>query len=175
MYIEENMHMDEENNYEVSDYTHLTKLLFEKSQHLPPFSWSMVDPALCFTTENWSDESLQKLKHNLNKCKSQLNDLNLEEWSAHTRKRNPAGEVGWRVRQVINPEFLTQAWTKFYECAFRYKIVPEEAVRDNKLVSLHLCEAPGAFIASLNHYLRLHHEGIEVGLYFFYVHITIII
>ncbi|GBP17321.1 Cap-specific mRNA [Eumeta japonica] len=79
----------------------------------------------------------------------------------HTRRRNPAGEVGWKVKCVINPEFLTQAWTKFYECACTYNIIPNQVLVDKKMVSLHLCEAPGAFIASLNHFLQSNFQGIE--------------
>lgn len=63
----------------------------------------------------------------------------------------------------MNPEFLTQAWTKFYECASTYNVVPAEAIKDKKLVSLHLCEAPGAFITSLNHYLKTNHQDLKVG------------
>ncbi|XP_053601972.1 cap-specific mRNA (nucleoside-2'-O-)-methyltransferase 2 isoform X2 [Plodia interpunctella] len=53
------------------------------------------------------------------------------------------------------------AWTKFYECACTYDIIPREAVVSNKMASLHLCEAPGAFITSLNHYLKLNYRGLE--------------
>ena len=34
-----------------------------------------------------------------------------------------------------------------------FKVVPESAVKFN---SVHLCEAPGAFITCLNHYLKTH-------------------
>ncbi|CAK1599294.1 unnamed protein product [Parnassius mnemosyne] len=120
--------------------------------------------------ENYFLQSRQKLYRG-EEFEEELNDLfnkkfqfrfnsDIEEWSSHTRRRNPAGEVCWKLRCLVNPEFLTQAWTKFYECASTYNVIPTEAVSDMKMVSLHLCEAPGAFITSLNHYLKLHHPNI---------------
>lgn len=36
-------------------------------------------------------------------------------------------------------------------------LLPDEAFRDRELDSVHLREVPGAFRASLNHYLKSHH------------------
>ncbi|XP_026764430.2 cap-specific mRNA (nucleoside-2'-O-)-methyltransferase 2 [Galleria mellonella] len=124
-------------------------------------SWKLPDCKLWFSTPPWKVKDLEVLKSRLNFHKSQLNDFNIEEWSSHTRRRNPAGEVGWKIRCIVNPEFLTQAWTKFYECASTYNIIPKEVMTAKKFVSLHLCEAPGAFITSLNHYLKLNYPEIE--------------
>ncbi|XP_013167186.1 PREDICTED: cap-specific mRNA (nucleoside-2'-O-)-methyltransferase 2 [Papilio xuthus] len=123
--------------------------------------WTLPPGDTWFTDAPWKVKGLEYLKSRLNFHKSQLNDFSIEEWSSHTRRRNPAGEVCWKLRCLVNPEFLTQAWTKFYECASTYNIVPPEAISDMKMVSLHLCEAPGAFITSLNHYLKLHHQAID--------------
>ncbi|KAG6457778.1 cap-specific mRNA (nucleoside-2'-O-)-methyltransferase 2 [Manduca sexta] len=123
--------------------------------------WKLPDAGSWFSVPPWKVKELEVLKSRLNFHKSQLNDFNIEEWSSHTRRRNPAGEVVWKIRCLINPEFLTQAWTKFYECACTYSVVPTQAVADGKFVSLHLCEAPGAFITSLNHYLKSNHQNTE--------------
>lgn len=53
--------------------------------------------------------------------------------------------------RTLHVELCTQAWVKFYEVLSSFKIVP-----DTDFCSLHLCEAPGAFIAALNHYLQQH-------------------
>ena len=46
----------------------------------------------------------------------------------------------------------TQAWCKFHEVLGTYPSIAElSAARE--LNTVHLCEAPGAFIASLNHFL----------------------
>ncbi|XP_050663620.1 cap-specific mRNA (nucleoside-2'-O-)-methyltransferase 2 isoform X2 [Leptidea sinapis] len=123
--------------------------------------WRLPDRDSWFSAPPWTIKILDTMKSRLNFHKSQLNDFSIEEWSSHTRRRNPAGEVSWKIRCLINPEFLTQAWTKFYECLSTYKMIPEEACITQKMVSLHLCEAPGAFITSLNHYMQLHHRNIE--------------
>lgn len=145
-----------------NDYQDELKEFFNKKfQFRFANDWRLPDLATWFTASPWKAKQLDVLKNRLNFNKSQLNDFNIEEWSCHTRKRNPAGEVGWKIRSSINPEFLTQAWTKFYECAYTYDIVPRVAVEEQKMVSLHLCEAPGAFITSLNHYLKLNHPDIH--------------
>ncbi|XP_011561723.3 cap-specific mRNA (nucleoside-2'-O-)-methyltransferase 2 [Plutella xylostella] len=144
-----------------SDADELDNLFNKKFKFRFSSEWRLPDAGAWFAEPPWTVKELSTLKSRLNFHKSQLNDFNIEEWSAHTRRRNPAGDVSWRIRSQINPEFLTQAWTKFYECAYTYNIIAEKAKSSRKMVSLHLCEAPGAFIASLNHYLKSHYPNIE--------------
>ncbi|XP_041974252.1 cap-specific mRNA (nucleoside-2'-O-)-methyltransferase 2 [Aricia agestis] len=139
----------------------LTELFNKKYKFEKNYEWELPKQETWFTVPPWKVRSLETLKSRLNFHKSQLNDFSIEEWSSHTRRRNPAGEVGWKIRCVINPEFLTQAWTKFYECASTYNIIPRDAVTSKNMVSLHLCEAPGAFITSLNHFLKQNHRDIQ--------------
>lgn len=140
----------------------LNDLFNKKYQFRFNAEWKLPDRESWFSAPPWKVKTLESQKVQLNFHKSQLNDFSIEEWSSHTRRRNPAGEVGWKIRCLINPEFLTQAWTKFYECACTYNVVPKEASTAKEMVSLHLCEAPGAFITSLNHYLQLNHQNIQV-------------
>ncbi|XP_058803418.1 cap-specific mRNA (nucleoside-2'-O-)-methyltransferase 2 isoform X2 [Phymastichus coffea] len=51
---------------------------------------------------------------------------------------------------------ICQAWCKFHEIVSKYPLVPKEVIFDNNNVftSLHLCEAPGAFITCLNNWLK---------------------
>ncbi|XP_074038850.1 cap methyltransferase 2 isoform X2 [Leptinotarsa decemlineata] len=57
--------------------------------------------------------------------------------------------------------YSEMAWCKFYEILSQFPVVPLCAISQHKLVSLHLCEAPGAFVCALNHYLTLNYPGLE--------------
>lgn len=115
-----------------------------------------------FTSPPWKHEPLQKLKAELNKVKSCLSNYDLYKWQAHTNYRNSAKDVTKQVKLQINPEFLTQAWSKFYEIAAGQGLIPLQHIvqNNNQLKSVHLCEAPGAFVASLNHWLKTNTTGI---------------
>jgi 23S rRNA U2552 (ribose-2'-O)-methylase RlmE/FtsJ len=55
------------------------------------------------------------------------------------------------VKAAGNPELTTQAWCKLTECLWRYSLL-EGFSHGEGLVTVHLCEAPGAFVSALNHY-----------------------
>ncbi len=98
--------------------------------------------------------------------------METQRWHRHTSLTNHAGGIFDRVKHVVNPELLTQAWLKFYECLVQFDLVSNDYVPLSNLVfkSVHLCEAPGAFITSLNHYLKLCHPNVEVIT--FVIHLT---
>ena len=105
-------------------------------------------------------EGLQIIKSILNHVKSKLNDFEITAWSQHTRNRNPAQQILHHLKNETRCEFVTQAFAKFYECISAYPMVNNVG---EVFQSVHLCEAPGAFISSLNHYLKLHHPEAEVS------------
>ncbi|EDW77172.1 uncharacterized protein Dwil_GK22226 [Drosophila willistoni] len=107
--------------------------------------------------EYYQFPALLALKDNLNAVKSKLNDYGVEEWSSHTNRRDPSGEVSWRLKNETKAEFVTVAWCKFFEVLHRYPVVSQP-----KLNTVHLCEAPGAFIAALNHYLHSKYQKDEI-------------
>lgn len=85
----------------------------------------------------------------------------------HTSNTNRAKAVFSKIKQTIRPEMLTQAWLKFYECLSQYDLVTfGTSGSQTGLVfeSLHLCEAPGAFITALNHFLVVNHQNIQVSI-----------
>lgn len=88
--------------------------------------------------------------------------METEKWHRHTSFTNRAGAVFHRIKETVNPELLTQAWLKFYECLHQFDLVDSKAKSSPVIRSVHLCEAPGAFVASLNHYMKLKHPDIEV-------------
>ena len=94
------------------------------------------------------------IKYRLNETKNLLNSKDIEKWRRHTGKTNPCGSVVKRLRETVKPELCTQAWAKFYEIVSSCRIIPSTCIESKQLTSLHLCEAPGAFIAGLNHYIK---------------------
>jgi hypothetical protein len=57
----------------------------------------------------WSQvPRLQQLKTELNNVKSKLDSYNLSDWHKHTRAMNKAGDIQWKLRRELEPEFLTQ-------------------------------------------------------------------
>jgi cap2 methyltransferase len=121
---------------------------------------------------------LENIKAKLNNTKSLLDDMELNKWHQHTKRMNPMGGVMNMLRKRFDPEYCSQAWCKFYECLSSFHIVPQvitEASQQacgNKIPfhSVHLCEAPGAFISATNHFLRTKFPHIQVKLksLFFY-------
>ncbi|XP_078400046.1 cap-specific mRNA (nucleoside-2'-O-)-methyltransferase 2 [Cetorhinus maximus] len=120
-------------------------------------AWCLPDVAEVHTGKWRQRPRLQALKESLNNVKNQLSDKELEKWHEHTAFTNRAGKVIPHVRRTMNAELCTQAWCKFHEILCTFPLLPEEALENGELNSVHLCEAPGAFIASLNHYLKSHH------------------
>ncbi|CAG5112145.1 Oidioi.mRNA.OKI2018_I69.chr2.g6391.t3.cds [Oikopleura dioica] len=97
-----------------------------------------------------------KLRAELLEQQRQLSGLEITKWHETTTQLHPASEVLKDLREdkTIKAPLLTQAWLKFYEILWN---VPE-LIADSPNVgkggfnSLHLCEAPGAFISALLQY-----------------------
>ncbi|KAF4520681.1 hypothetical protein B566_EDAN006357 [Ephemera danica] len=120
----------------------------------PETGWKLPCVSTLFTGTPFQNSYLKILKCQLNKVKSQLNDYILDDWHRHTKATNPAGRILWTVKETCSPELLTQAWCKFYEIISTYDVVPQ----CDEFSSLHLCEAPGAFVTALNHFLHVRHS-----------------
>lgn len=125
--------------------------------------WSLPNPNVMFTEPQWQLNDFQELKIILNNTKQKLNCFDLDQWHIHTTKMNPAGLVISHVKKKIRPDFLTQAWCKFYEILCSSSLFPKDAFDKNSVFTVHLCEAPGAFISALNHYMAINHERLRLG------------
>ena len=113
-----------------------------------------------FTKKSQSLKAFTDLRDELNEVKSLLNTKPLCQWHRHTKNQNPAGFVINSVRSAAKPELLTQAWCKFTEILHKFDdLVPSSNNDAQDFSSLHLCEAPGAFITALNHYLKSENRG----------------
>ncbi|XP_053934448.1 cap-specific mRNA (nucleoside-2'-O-)-methyltransferase 2 [Cuculus canorus] len=135
------------------------KLFAKKFTYTKPVNneWQLPDPGDAFRYDHREFSSLLALKVSMNEVKNQLSDKNLDAWHQHTSFTNKAGKIIPHVKKAVNAELCTQAWCKFHEILCSFPVLPEQALEAGELSSVHLCEAPGAFIASLNHYLKSHH------------------
>ncbi|XP_029904405.1 cap-specific mRNA (nucleoside-2'-O-)-methyltransferase 2 [Myripristis murdjan] len=120
----------------------------------PNGEWCIPDPNVALRHPAEEHCQLQALKASLNAVKNQLSDKAVEVWHQHTNSTNRAGKVIAAVRSAANAEICTQAWCKFYEILGTFQLLPEEAIQSGELNTVHLCEAPGAFITALNHYIK---------------------
>ncbi|CAM9705595.1 unnamed protein product [Lampetra fluviatilis] len=144
--------------------------LFEKrfEFRVPPGeTWTLPEARLVFSSPaaQQPHTDLQRLKKDLNEVKGRLSDKPLDVWHEHTAATNRTGHVVGHVRRVAGAELCTQAWCKFHELlAGGLPVLPPSALRrgGGRINSVHLCEAPGAFICSLNHYLRTHQAACKL-------------
>ncbi|EFN88438.1 Uncharacterized protein FLJ11171 [Harpegnathos saltator] len=139
----------------------------ENNQNVEEVKYVLPKPECMFREEPWQKDSLQTLKNELNDVKSRLNNFTLDEWQQHTYQMNQAGDVLNDIKKHIQPEFITQAWCKFYEIVCNFSLVPlnkiQEINEENicSFSSVHLCEAPGAFVVALNHWLKLNAPSVK--------------
>lgn len=128
--------------------------LFEFSRK---HQWKL--PETAYSKPQFEIAELQAMKKQLNEVKGKLSQFDLADWSLYTHNRDQAGYVISTLKKKIHPELLTQAWCKFYEILCKFPVV--RVGHSKQFRSLHLCEAPGAFICSLNHYLVSNHPDVE--------------
>ena len=123
--------------------------------------WKLPSSNQFFQSAPFVMDAMRDMKATLNSTKSKLDDIELTSWHQHTRQTNPTGDVTRHLRGAVKAELCTQAWAKFHEIVSTYRLVPDDALAVGTLRTVHLCEAPGAFVASLNHYLKSHCVGLE--------------
>lgn len=90
-----------------------------------------------------------------NKC---IKNNTLMTWEELTNLTNSTyKELKYIIKKKYNGEIITNAWIKMYEMLSLHDLIPD----NNKIKTFHICEAPGAFISSLNHYLELTNQELE--------------
>ena len=90
-------------------------------------------------------------KVDLNTVKSLLDPLDISLWHRHTSNMHKFSFLAYKLRSQIKAELPTQAWAKFYSILSEFNLV---LPKENNFSSFHLCEAPGAFVTSLNHFIK---------------------
>ena len=104
---------------------------------------------------------LQRIKQDLNDTKNSLNGYDIRIWRQHTGLTNKCGLIVKKLRTVLNPEFCTQAWVKFCTLLHMFDLIKPEVDKEACINTAHLCEAPGAFVACLNHIISSHHSKLN--------------
>lgn len=108
-----------------------------------------------------------------------LNQFPRDAWHSHTKQMDIANTIMGHVTRFFNPEFSSEAWAKMFDIMCSYEIVPDKVFTEAKAISdnpdrrrlgekvpfdtVHLCEAPGAFISALNHFLKNSYPGVDVS------------
>ena len=138
---------------DLSDNLFLKKFTYQKSD-----GWLL--PTSLFKSRCEVNKRLSKLRDGLNHVKSLLNHYDITSWRKHTNCTNPSGNIAPQIHKTIRPELGTQAWCKFYEILSNTNIL---GLFDNleRIGTVHLCEAPGSFVCSLNHYLKLNYPDLD--------------
>ncbi|XP_019361377.1 PREDICTED: cap-specific mRNA (nucleoside-2'-O-)-methyltransferase 2 [Gavialis gangeticus] len=155
-YIEQTTNLEKFDSEVVAEIEGLFEKRFSYTKPLNN-EWQLPDSKDAFICNHKEFHSLLAMKDSMNKVKNQLSDKKLDEWHQHTSFTNKAGKIIPHVKKSLNAELCTQAWCKFHEILCSFPLLPEAALQNGELNTVHLCEAPGAFIASLNHYLKSHH------------------
>merc|ERR1719399_2061359 len=98
------------------------------------------------------DPMMAEFKRRTNDCRSKLDEKDLGVWKRHTRDMLQTGNVIRDVKRSAAPELGTGAFLKMYEMLECWDLKPTGP----DVRTVHLCEAPGAFISATNHYVRQH-------------------
>ncbi|KAF5839008.1 FtsJ-like methyltransferase-domain-containing protein [Dunaliella salina] len=121
-----------------------------------------LTPAL-FRSPPWEVPRLMQAKQELNSTKDKLDSVDIGVWGKHTFFTNRAGSVVPKLRDTVQPEMCTIAWAKMYEMLVFQDLLPAgspAAAQSSpgappNVFTLHLCEAPGAFVCATNHFIKV--------------------
>lgn len=130
----------------------------EKQYEFKCSNWSIPKGDELFSSPAFDVEEMKKLeKENLH-TKSKLDDFDGGRWGRHTKQTKVGSNVIFDIRKKVRAEFCTRAWVKMYELLHAYELLPSHAeeIPNQGFLTVHLCEAPGAFVSATNHYIQTH-------------------
>ncbi|PNH08698.1 FtsJ methyltransferase domain-containing protein 1 [Tetrabaena socialis] len=131
--------------------------------------------------DSWlSHDDVAPHRDALNEAKGLLDDLDNTAWDRMASDSYYAEYVRRNLRKEFHVELGTVAWAKLYELIVCCELWPIEVQNSSSSDSssaiaalpappnpagppaftVHLCEAPGGFVAATNHYLRTHRPGV---------------
>lgn len=126
--------------------------MFSKTFQFDSSHFRLPDAAQIFSAAAFDDAPLIALRSRLNATRDQLNGNDIDVWHGLTRRTNPANDIMPTLRRVVDPELCTRAWSKLFEMLALHPLLPDKHYAP--LATVHVCEAPGGFIAATNHKLR---------------------
>ena len=140
--------------------------------------YDFIQPLVDQPTSEMLLPKLHSIKQQLNQVKAQLSDQDIAEWNRsasvaslpprlkslfrHTAYMNAASTIVPHLREQFQVEVGTQAWGKMFEILSQFDLIHSRSEQPWR--SLHLCEAPGAFISALNHFLQTRSELLHLHL-----------
>lgn len=143
------------------------KLFFEKKKYLNQsfnkFEVNNIHVHQTSYNDNYFITQLQKNKRYLNAYRRTI-DNKPNYLFNESRIKNKSDYLFWED-VIINPskkiktilyknggcEMLSNAWLKLYELL---SVFSNDLFKNKEINSFHLCEAPGAFVSAMNHYLN---------------------
>lgn len=131
--------------------------LIDKSIRVPTLLHAKPVSDIIFSSNTFSIEKAQEKAQELKDLKNKLDDVEIRKWKEHTLSTCITRNIVSKLRTEIGAEMPTKAWAKMYEMLHVYDLIDDliSSSSDNtELNSLHLCEAPGAFICATNHFLK---------------------
>lgn len=97
----------------------------------------------------------RQLEAKLNHVKSKITPIFLNDkdgYTTATRLLDRYAPLKKILEKEYGAQYVTNAWIKLFELAVMFHLGNSKT--QDELVSVHLCEAPGAFISAMNHYLK---------------------
>ena len=79
-------------------------------------------------------------------------------WEHITNKLDEYDKLKLILKRQYHAEMVTNAWIKMYEIL---NMFPSVIPNNKNIKTFHLCEAPGAFISALNHYLSNRNQQLD--------------
>jgi len=97
----------------------------------------------------------------LKSTKDAIDRIKNEAWRKNNNQTLLAKNVTRFIQSEEHVEMPTKAFCKMYEILCEYEGPLGLGVYENSFNSVHLCEAPGAFVSATNHFLRSQYPGVR--------------
>lgn len=119
---------------------------FDRGTRGDPF-----DVTTFFKTTAWTNHSLAELKARLNEARDATGRSDRTEWRRCVKEFQINMNLTLHLRGTYGVEMGTIGFAKCFELLQTFPLLNRCAA---ELTTVHLCEAPGAFVAATNHFMK---------------------